>query len=340
MIIYIIIFRFKIICYLLLYMTRGLINKYNELSSSNKHITKMLKKLIDKNNFTLINVSQLISNKGSLKKYLVDTYGNIPEYYITFNNIGSHYEIIDELSCILKIICIVDDIHHLKSVRNPRIKVFQKSYYILNTYAYAFNYYKFPNMNNNIFFPHSTRHIVHFNYKPINKILISGTIVERVYPNRYYMSQLAKTDKRLHILNPSDNVVGKKYFKTLGKYIACFVDDSRNYILAKFFEIPASGSLLLAMNTNTKKILESLGFIDGTNYISCSKENIIEKIDYITNPNNINHINNIRLQGYNLIKSKHKWRKRYHDFLKLLDSSDNLPIHHDNDFNSNYKQYF
>ena len=318
-------------------MVVGLISKYNISMHINGHITKIFDRLIKKENFVIIDIGDFFINKGTIQNFLMSKFNIIPKYYITFNNIGAHADIIEELSHILKIICIVDDIHHLKSVRNPRIKVFQNSHYILNTYAYVYNFYKFPISNNNIFFPHSARYLAKFNNKPINKILISGTIIKNIYQDRYYLSQLAKNDNRLHILNITQNIIGKKYYNTLGKYISCFVDDSRFYILAKFFEIPASGSLLFAMNINTKHIFSQLGFIDGVNYISCDRNNVIEKIKYITNPNNLHIINKIRKNGHNLIKYNHMWKHRYDYILKLLSSKDLYQNNISNQFDTSYK---
>lgn len=51
-----------------------------------------------------------------------------------------------------------------------------------------------------------------------------------------------------------------------------------------------------------KNIMKELGFIEDVNYISCSINNFDEKIKYITNKDNIENINFIRKNGYELIK--------------------------------------
>ena len=117
-------------------------------------------------------------------------------------------------------------------------------------------------------------------------------------------------------------------------YICCFVDAARDYILAKVFEICASGSLLLYMNFNIIQECEKLGFIDGINYISCTQENFIEKVNWILNPNNINLVNSIRLAGYELIKQKHTYLNRYNELLFLLENENN------NDTRENTILYF
>ena len=73
------------------------------------------------------------------------------------------------------------------------------------------------------------------------------------------------------------------------------------------------------MNPNIKDIYEQMGFIDGENYISCTRDNIIEKINFILNPENKDLIDKIRFKGYELVKNKHYYLYRYEVFMKILD---------------------
>jgi hypothetical protein len=68
--------------------------------------------------------------------------------------------------------------------------------------------------------------------------------------------------------------------KYLSTFICCFTccgNLATPYIINKFFEMPASGSLLLAYDEFVKEPLAQLGFIDTVNYISCTRHNIAEK---------------------------------------------------------------
>jgi hypothetical protein len=122
-------------------------------------------------------------------------------------------------------------------------------------------------------------------------------------------------------LDPSANVTGENYIKYLSEYLCCFTCCStRNtpYIINKFFEIPASGSLLLAYDEWVKDGLKEIGFIDGENYISCNKENIIEKIEWICNEQNRDEVDRIRKNGNELVKNNHTDECRYKFILNII----------------------
>lgn len=151
---------------------------------------------------------------------------------------------------------------------------------------------------------------------PIKKVLLSGSITE-AYPIRKYLYSLKNPN--VYTLTHQDNIKGDDYMKYLSNYICCFTCCSNintPYIINKFFEIPGSSSLLLAYDEYVKEPLKELGFIDGENYISCNKENLIDKINWICNDDNDDSINKIRLNGYNLIKNNHTEYDRY----KLISS--------------------
>jgi hypothetical protein len=69
---------------------------------------------------------------------------------------------------------------------------------------------------------------------------------------------------------------------------------------------------------HVKEYLKELGFQDGYNYISCNYNNIIEKINYICDINNIDEINKIRLNGYNLVLNNHTEKNRYNLINNLI----------------------
>jgi len=208
---------------------------------------------------------------------------------------------------------------------------------IISTYSYALNLY-YNNYYKNFWFPHMIRYKVNFNSNPINKILISGAITSKknkrlnisTYPNREMMIEKSKNNKYLEYFprqkvskkNINENhIFGKKYIELLNKYKVCFTDDAtktRPYIVAKFFEIMSSGSLLLSINPNTKKYFEKLGFIDKIHYISATVENIDEKIKYIFDDKNKDLINTIRKNGYEKVYKYHTIDCRTTQLNKIL----------------------
>jgi hypothetical protein len=316
----------------------ALINELDKESTRHKHITFILDLLVKNNNCAFININEINNNKNNLSDFFIQKYNCIPKYFITFAGIGSFPEIIINITNIMKFVCIIDDIHHAKSIRNSRLPVLKRCDIIFSSYAYEYTRWKLPQPKNLFLLPHSGAWIIDFNENPINKILISGR-VSNTYEDRLFMYKLAETNNKLEILkcdfsytekNKNNLLCEENFYKYLNKYLCCFVDTARDYMLAKIFEICSSGSLLLTMNENIKDIFSDLGFIDNHNYISCNKENIIQKIDFITNPNNIHIINNIRKNGYELVKSNHNFINRYNMLLDILNNNDK------NYFNSHY----
>lgn len=75
--------------------------------------------------------------------------------------------------------------------------------------------------------------------------------------------------------------------------------------LRKFFEIPASGALMLATPCNG---FSNLGFIDKVNFINCDPNNVIDSINYYML--NLEEAQNISLNGRKLIYKKHSLNAR------------------------------
>jgi len=179
-----------------------------------------------------------------------------------------------------------------------------------------------------------------FNKNPVNKILVSGR--GRKNPNRYpmrvFMYNLSLNDDRIDYFKPDHNyriniekyeqvMCGEKYIKKLNQYRVCFSDDAIHYspyLVCKFFEILSSGALLLASLTYTKTYFLNLGFIDGEHYISISKEDYNEKIQYVLDEKNHEEIDKIRLAGYNLCNKYHTSEHRALQLKEIIEDTDNV----------------
>jgi len=64
--------------------------------------------------------------------------------------------------------------------------------------------------------------------------------------------------------------------------------------------------------------LKEMGFIDGENYISCNKDNLIEKIEWICDEKNRNEVDYIRRNGNELVKNNHTDEARYNFILSII----------------------
>jgi hypothetical protein len=316
----------------------SLINKFDEVVNK-FHIYNLLEKIIEDTDSKFFDIHELI-NKQNLEDYLISTYGSLPKFIISFYGIGTLSPIAENICKLkIKIIIISDDIHHAKRLSYPRIPCFNLSYVNFNTYGYQLNRWNLPNLSNNYFFPHSARWIIDFNTNPINKVLISGSISD-IYPDRLYLSKLNNNNLEILKKNKDNNIWGENYYKYLNKYVCCFVDTPRDYILAKVFETCASGSLLLCMNKQLKKIFEQMGFIDYINYISCTREDVEDKINYITDPDNKLTIDIIRKKGQELIKEKHHYLHRYNYLKNIIEDKYVDEIKINNEYKTTYRLGF
>ena len=153
---------------------------------------------------------------------------------------------------------------------------------------------------------------IEFNNNPLKTILSSGMVDHR-YPLREYIQECA-VDKKIDILKHTyvegHVIINKDYYKYLNKYLCCFTDASAfKYVLLKIFEICSVGCLLL-VEDSIQNQLNNLGFYDNVNCIMCNKNNLLEKIDWILNKDNLDTINMMRKKSFELVRNKHNTEVR------------------------------
>jgi hypothetical protein len=86
------------------------------------------------------------------------------------------------------------------------------------------------------------------------------------------------------------------------------------YVVAKYFEIPATGALLFADSAVSQQLKE-LGLLENVHYIPASRENLEDQIRYVLNPSHDAELDEIRRRGQELVLSRHKTSDR----AKLID---------------------
>lgn len=220
----------------------------------------------------------------------------------------------------------MEDVHHSDKLFGLSSK-FYKTHFSKNTKNYILvrsdiifkkiysvcNYYCLPfSVDSNI--------IPEFNNNLINKILMTGRVHHCVYPMRLRLRALSKKHPIELLEHPGygnlkHDVVGKSYLDYVNKYIASVSTCGSweyNYVVAKYFEIPATGALLFAYMEPIHSVLVKYGFRDGENMISFNKNNVLDKIYYVIDPANRKEIDRIRLNGYNLIKKRHTHETRFY----------------------------
>lgn len=114
---------------------------------------------------------------------------------------------------------------------------------------------------------------------------------------------------------PRPNTVwGRAYGELLGKAkIGISTGGVPLYPVAKYFEIPATGSLLLAQKVPA---LDRLGFVDGENMVVLDTDEPVDQIrELLQNPDRLSRI---ALAGRQLILDRHTWSHRARTFLHVL----------------------
>lgn len=218
-----------------------------------------------------------------------------------------------------RILDYIEDLHNLKLFYDLDYEFYRQHFdkasknYIIVRYENAANIH-FPNCNTYTI-PYSIDQstIPSFNQNPINELLLTGCTDGRYYPLRHTLSTL-KDKYPISILEHpgyrslSHAYTGKAYLNKINEYIASVStcgSMNYNYIIAKYFEIPASGALLFAYADPIEQYLKKYGFEDNVNMITFDSNNLTEKIQYVLDPANRDDIDRIRLNGYNLILEKH-----------------------------------
>ena len=81
------------------------------------------------------------------------------------------------------------------------------------------------------------------------------------------------------------------------------------YVVAKHFEIPATGSLLVADGAVAGP-LRQLGFVEGVHYVPVSEGNLEERIRYVLDEDNAPECDAIRKNGQELVWQRHQTKDR------------------------------
>jgi hypothetical protein len=160
-----------------------------------------------------------------------------------------------------------------------------------------------------------------------NVVFLSGMINE-YYPLRQRLKALANERELCIVEHPhpgyqcdhnhdTSGVVGAGYARRINASRAAFTDASKfNYLLAKFFEIPATGSLLLG-DEAVEKQLSLLGFLPREHYIPVSDATLEREIRYVLDARNHAELDEVRRRGQQLVWERHKTSDR----AKLIDDT-------------------
>lgn len=214
-----------------------------------------------------------------------------------------------------RIFVMTDDLH---GDRNAMPQALAIADGVLSTYAPCIAEF-FPSLHPShvTWIPHAAGSDFMFdiNEEPRNVVFVSGAM-SRKYPLRRLMLDLATRRPELaHVREhpgyrvdfdyENDRSVGRAYAQSMHGCLAAFTDALiYRYVVAKHFEIPATGALLIADRAVASQ-LARLGFDDGVHYVTATANELEEVIGRVLDPRNRERIDDIRRRGHALVHSRH-----------------------------------
>lgn len=163
--------------------------------------------------------------------------------------------------------------------------------------------------------------LVDLNPHPIRKTLQAGAVNWSFYPWRCFVRATMDCKSSVSCLhgygNAREGFEGNDFIFIIWAHFAGVTSGSRlRYVVSKFFEIPAAGSLLLAPQ-DMLPYLKILGFSPGTNMLSFNESNLASSIASIHR--NPTKYQKIRKEGYNFIRDRHTCGQRAHKLNQIGD---------------------
>jgi Glycosyl transferases group 1 len=273
-----------------------------------------------------IETQELLNGSRTMRDKLLEVFGELPKVILFWESyhflIQYAYELV-HLSCHKCIFA--DDLHWWSSEEGKRkFLCYSLCDTILSSYAYVFDnsYPQLSRVKQLVWVPHSASpdFMLRYNEHPENAILLSGSL-GRHYPFREQLKRLHEEHSYAIAYHPhpgyscdydydNNRDVGQGYAAKIHNYRVGFTDSSNyKYVVAKYFEIPATGALLLADDAVAAPLKE-LGLIEYEHYLPVSSEGLEEKIQYVLNEKNHQELDEMRKRGQERIQARHKTSDR------------------------------
>lgn len=301
-----------------------------QLSALGRYVSRefyyVIRELVDRHGWRHAETYSLRDGRRTMRELLIERFGQLPEvilFWEGYDLLAHHALSLRRLECRKYILA--DDLHWPgELVRLKKLVSFAFCHAVLATYGYAWErfYPALAGVKKVVWIPHSASpdFMMPYNPRPTNSILLSGA-VSPLYPLRQELKRLH--ERRLYAVayhpHPGYHCrydygragdVGRGYAERINEHRAAFTDSlSFNYVVAKYFEIPATGALLLADDA-VRRPLERLGFVAGRHYLPASRENLEERIRYVLDERNHAEVDEIRSCGQRLVRERHKTSDR------------------------------
>lgn len=261
---------------------------------------------------------------GALRERLARHCGDFPEVILFWGGEGflcEHDREVEKLPAAKWFVS--DDLHHHDSI--PYLeRAFLLCDKVLATYAYRFAEY-FPDAAKSgrvVWMPHSASpdFALTFNSAARNELVLSGAIAN-AYPLRQKMNALRESgfEGIVRLPHPGyhcqykygdDSRVGRAFARRIWEHRAAFTDCLVfQYAVAKHFEIPATGALLVA-DVFIEEPLRKLGFVPGVHYFPVSAGDLEDRVRSLLREDRHDELDRIRRNGQALVLERHRTSHR------------------------------
>ncbi len=273
-----------------------------------------------------LDTGELFAGSGSLSDKLFAEFGELPEiilFWESYELMLKHAADIYRLDC--RKFVLADDLHWFDDESRQKKTIgFALADAVLATYGYRWDHFypQFCATKKVVWIPHaaSPDFIIPYNPQAQNFVVLSGA-TSSYYPLRQQLKELYERGSHPIVLQPhpgyytgydyqTDEQVGSGFARMLNNYRTAFTDCLvYRYVVAKYFEIPATGALLLADEAVSEQ-LSQLGFIKYQHYVPVSKENLEEQIQFVLEEKNHAELDQIRKAGQDLVWQRHRTSDR------------------------------
>lgn len=276
--------------------------------------------LITHFNWRHVETYKLATATGPIRDRLLAECHELPDTILFWECYNLLYPLapeIYELPC--RKVILADDLHWWdQRMRQTKVVAFALCDVVISTVGYCWNklYPEFASTKKVVWVPHSASpdFAVPYNHNPENAIFVSGA-AGIYYPLRNRMRALSHAYPIVCHDHPgyytgydydSHDAIGRGYAMKINRYRAGFTDSSRfHYVLAKYFEIPATGALLVA-DDSVSEPLRELGFVEHEHYVPVNAANLEETIAFVLDDGNHEALDEIRKRGRELVWARHK----------------------------------
>uniref|UniRef100_K3WT14 Uncharacterized protein n=1 Tax=Globisporangium ultimum (strain ATCC 200006 / CBS 805.95 / DAOM BR144) TaxID=431595 RepID=K3WT14_GLOUD len=216
-----------------------------------------------------------------------------------------------------------DDLHYYDQFNPIEIRetIFKRADVLVGTYTYQMDEYfasitgsmNARDMPMTMWLPHSSGPDFtksSFNEYPIHKIILSGARGSNWYPLRHWLGIFQETHRDImDIYQHAGYYVKDNQSEIFASYLRAYRAGITTtllfqYVIAKIFEIPSTGSLLV-VNRDVVPLLEALHMKEMQHFVSFDRTDPETTMHWVLDPANQVVVDTIRKAGMELVREQH-----------------------------------